>query len=333
MKKALIFLLVLLLTACGPAKPALNPDDSSAPSASPIPAESEFYKNYQEMNTRPYAVMVDNDNKDAWPHRGLDKAYLVYEINVEGGATRFLALFDSREKTEIGPIRSSRHYFLDYALENNAIYTHFGWSPKAQSDIPALGINNINGVIGSDAGCFWRENKYAGDYHSAYTSIEKISKMVSSKGYETSNNKLPLNLNANDKEIDGSPASIIRIPYAGFYRVGYEYDAENAVYKRYMNGNAHAMKDGAVVTAKNVLILKVPTSPLGNDPKRIELYNTGSGKGYYFTLGKYIDITWEKSSRSGATVYKDANGKVIKLNPGPTWISMIPGHVSAEIVE
>ena len=80
---------------------------------------------------RPIAVMIDN-HKGAMPQAGLNDAYMVYEIIVEGGETRLMALFKGANLDKIGPVRSSRHYFLDYALENDAIYVHFGWSPQAQ---------------------------------------------------------------------------------------------------------------------------------------------------------------------------------------------------------
>jgi hypothetical protein len=330
MKKVLVLALAFLLTACG--KPAAT--EIPTPKSTPDPelTSNEFYEGYKNMANRPLAVMIDNDNKDAWPHSGLDKAYLIYEISVEGGSTRFLALYNSKSEAAIGPVRSSRHYFLDYALEHDAIYIHYGWSPKAQADIPALGINNINGVMGSDSGSFWRESKFQGDYHSAFTSIEKINETVNKKGYKTEKTKSPLKFNEKDMEINGEAASIIRIPYASFYRVSYEYDSENAVYKRYMNGSAHTMKDGIDITAKNVIVLEVPSSSLGDGSARIELYNTGAGKGYYFTMGKYINIIWEKSSRTGDTVYKDQSGNEIILNPGQTWVLMTPKNITTEIV-
>ena len=65
---------------------------------------------------RPIAVMIDN-NIDAQPQAGLNDAYMVYEIIVEGGESRLMALFKGVSLDKIGPVRSSRHYFLDYALE------------------------------------------------------------------------------------------------------------------------------------------------------------------------------------------------------------------------
>ena len=116
---------------------------------------------------RPIAVMIDN-HKQAWPQAGLNKAYLVYEAIVEGGETRLMALFKGVTVDKIGPVRSSRHYFLDYAMENDAIYAHYGWSPQAESDIKQYKINNLNGITESEK-TFWRVRDKAAP-HNAVTS-------------------------------------------------------------------------------------------------------------------------------------------------------------------
>ena len=130
---------------------------------------------------RPIAVMIDN-NVNAFPHAGLRKAYMVYEIIVEGGETRLMAVFKGVNLDKIGPVRSSRHYFLDFALENDAIYVHYGWSPKAESNIKSMGINNINGIIDSDV--FWRVKDKSAP-HNAVTSTANILKFAKEKGYRT----------------------------------------------------------------------------------------------------------------------------------------------------
>src|SRR5574344_6112 len=109
----------------------------------------------EKSNSRPIAVMINNHPDARVNHAGLQDAYMVYEIIVEGGLTRYMALFKDAQTARIGSVRSSRHYFLDYAMENDAIYTHFGWSPYAESDIYKYGINNINGMVDGDA--FWRD--------------------------------------------------------------------------------------------------------------------------------------------------------------------------------
>ena len=75
-----------------------------------------------DSNERPIAVMIDN-NIGNGKHAGLQDSYINYEIIVEGGLTRIMALYKDKDVDLIGPVRSSRHYFLDYALEHDAIYT------------------------------------------------------------------------------------------------------------------------------------------------------------------------------------------------------------------
>ena len=97
-------------------------------------------------NDRPIAFMIDN-NTNAQPQASINSAYMVYEIIVEGGETRLMALFKGVNADEVGPIRSARHYFLDYAMENDAIYAHLGMSPQAEKDFGVFDIEHINGQI------------------------------------------------------------------------------------------------------------------------------------------------------------------------------------------
>ncbi|MBQ4159311.1 MAG: DUF3048 domain-containing protein, partial [Clostridia bacterium] len=192
MRRWMAAALSLMLVLAGCAK-APAPAEETPPPVVEKPAEEKpvamaedvqaFFDSYVNTNERPVAVMIDNDDNNARPQAGLEEAYLIYEMVVEGGATRFMALFRDAETKKIGPVRSSRHYFLDYALENDVIYTHFGYSPKALSDIPALGVKNINGVEGSDSGIFWRDTTYTRDWHSAFTSMEKIKARAEQKKY------------------------------------------------------------------------------------------------------------------------------------------------------
>ncbi|MBR1718554.1 MAG: DUF3048 domain-containing protein [Bacilli bacterium] len=138
-----------------------------------------------ESKTRPIAVMINNHNQARPYHSGLDKAQIVYEFIVEGGITRMLAIFKDQDVSRIGPVRSSRHYYLDYALENDAIYVHWGWSPQAESDIRSLGVNNLNGLY--DYG-FSRDQNLIGKInleHTAITSTDGIKEAVKRKAYRT----------------------------------------------------------------------------------------------------------------------------------------------------
>ena len=282
---------------------------------------------------RPIAVMIDN-HKDAMPQAGLNNAYLVYEIIVEGGETRLMELFKGVNLDKIGPIRSSRHYYLDYALENDAIYVHFGWSPQAQADISKLNVNNINGLVESSTS-FWRvKDKYAP--HNAVTSTEKILEIAKRKGYATTSTKKsvlnyvgdPVNL---DSEIE---AKEVTIPYSTSNTVKYEYDESTGRYIRYSRGIKQVDWDTKeTVTVKNIIITKCDNWTLndGENKGRQTLDNVKTLKGYYITNGKAIEITAEKSSRSAQTVYKDLNGNEIEVNDGNTFIQICPSDSKVKI--
>ena len=96
-----------------------------------------------DSNTRPYAIMI-NCKSEALPQAGVQDAYLVYELMVEGGITRMMALFKDKELTKVGSVRSSRNQYLAYVLENDAIYAHAGGSPESLDRIAAEKFDDIH---------------------------------------------------------------------------------------------------------------------------------------------------------------------------------------------
>lgn len=283
-------------------------------------------------DSRPYAVMINN-NSAVWGYQaGIQDAYITYEIIVEGGITRMMAVFKDQDTARIASVRSSRHYFLDYALENDAIYAHIGWSPQAQSDISSLGINKINA---DNSGAFTWDNKLTSiaTEHRAYTSIADLKAAADKLGYrQTSDAKLLLTYQAKSLDLASYEGAVVAnsvtIPYSYTHTTSFTYDATNKVYLRYQNGYEH--KDyitGLQYTAKNIITYKVNNYALndGSGKDRQGLNNIGSGEGYYISEGYAIPITWEKTSRSEQTVYKvKATGKVLVVNDGNTFIQIQP---------
>ena len=282
---------------------------------------------------RPVAIMIDN-HIGAVQQVGLNDAYIVYEIIVEGGETRLMAVYKGKSPDEIGPVRSSRHYFLDYALENDAIYVHFGWSPQAESDISTLGVNNINGLY-YDSGrsrtasaSFWRTNKkYAP--HNAMVNMEKLMELADKLKYrKTSTATSILNYVSDEVELDGSMlAQKVTIPYSTSNTVKYEYDEETKTYVRYTRNKKQVdLVSGETVTAKNIIVTFAKNYQLADkeNKDRQGLNNIGKLNGYYITNGKAIKITCEKKSRKEKTVYKDLEGNVIEVNDGNTFIQICP---------
>lgn len=279
----------------------------------------------EDSDERNIAVMINNHSA-ANPHSGLDDAYLVYEIIVEGGLTRMMAVYKDKNTDIIGSVRSARHYFLDYALENDAIYTHFGWSEKAESDIQSLGINNINGLY-DDA--FWREKLNLAYEHTAFTSIDKVKELAKKKKYRlTSDDELLLNysvdeINLNNEE-NATVANEVSIPYSYQHTTSYVYNPDTKRYLRYMNGIEHTDRiTNNQYSTKNIIIAKIKNYSIDSYGRQ-NLDNIGTGEGYYITNGYSIPITWSKSSRNSKTIYKKFNGEEIKVNDGNTYIQIEP---------
>ena len=281
----------------------------------------------EDSKTRPIAVMINN-NHVAWPHAGLNDAYLAYEILAEGGITRIMALFKDKDTEKIGSVRSARPYYLDYALENDAIYVHYGWSDKAKSDISSLGVDNINGLTASSV--FWRDSSLnKATEHTVFTSMEKINEYSKENGYDRDTDKdLLLNYSVDEidlsKREDAIKADTVFMKYSYYTTTSYEYDSEKKVYKRYMSDTPHVdAVTGDQYTFKNIIITPIETHTY-DSYGRLELDNIGSGEGYFITLGYAIPITWSKDSRSSQTVYKNMDGEEIKVNDGSTFIQITP---------
>ena len=284
-------------------------------------------------NDRPFAVMIDN-HEDAWPQAGLQNAYMVYEIIVEGGETRLMALFKGADIEKIGPVRSARHYFIDYAMENDAIYVHFGQSPQAQSDIKKYGINDINGIA-EDGTTFWRVKDKAAP-HNAVTSTENLLKSAQSKKYRTtSDEKSVLNYVTDEVDLEkGQGAVSVTIPHSDLQTVEYYYDEENKVYERYARDEEQVdWETEKPITVKNIIITFCDNYTLTDKENkgRQGLKNIGTFDGYYITNGKAIPIKCIKEARDEKTVYQDLEGNVINVNDGNTFVHICPTDSNVEI--
>ncbi len=335
MRKKLFLILLSALVLFSFSACKAKKTTSDEPYAIDIPEADPFYQEMKSKETiRPIAVMIDNDTNAARPQIGLENAYMVYEIVVEGRATRFMALFKDFDLEKVGPIRSSRHYFLDYALEHDAIYAHAGWSPKAAKDISNLGINNINGVAG-DSDIYWRDNTYDKTWHNLYSSTVNFSERADKKNYRRDTSSAMLDYNLTDQIPEGgAEISSLSIPYANFYKVSYTYDETSKRFIRYVNSKTHDSQTGEALSAKNIIMYTVKNVNLPDteDKGRQDLENIGSGTGYYFSDGKAIEINWSKSERSAKTIYTLKDGTPLKLNPGNTFVQIVPTYVETEII-
>lgn len=320
----LAILLLLIFVIAGSGK-----KETPQPPSTPVVVQKETSKLKiydEESNTRPIAIIIDNNIGEAL-HAGLQHAYISYEMIVEGGLTRIMALYKDKNLAAVGPIRSARHYFFDYALESDAIVVHHGWSPQAETDITKLNVNNVNGLV--DQKAFIRDTTSVAP-HNVFSTSKIIYETIKEKSYSTEANNWKL-FNYSTEEIDISEndstakeAIKVSMDYSYYENRSYTYDSSSKYYLREMNGKAHNdRKTKSQLNYKNIIIMKVENKKI-DEADRQELTTVGKGTGYFITDGKAVEIEWNKLSRTDKTVYTYKNGQEIILNDGNTFIQIVP---------
>ncbi len=325
MKKLFSFFCVILcLSGCGKKEEQPSYENNNEENQNQIVETVDIID--VNSKTRPYAIVINNSPVAVKVQTGLQQAYMVYEIPVEGGITRLLAFYKDINDLAVGTIRSARHNFLDYAFEQDAIFVAYGWSHYAENDCKTTGINYINGVVHGKP--FWRNNpENLASEHTAYTSIDNIRQFSSERGYSgTTERGLVLNYEPNDVNLSekeqSQVANKVYIPSSGSLNTTYEYDETNKVYKRFVNGDAnidHETKEQ--FTTKNIIVQKINTK-MASDNYYWDLETVGSGNGYFITNGYAVPIKWSKQSRTDKTIYTYLDGSEVKLSDGNTFIQL-----------
>ncbi|OGL94907.1 hypothetical protein A2348_05470 [Candidatus Uhrbacteria bacterium RIFOXYB12_FULL_58_10] len=279
---------------------------------------------------RVYAVMIDN-SVDAWPPSGVDRAFLVIEAPVEASIPRFEAFFSADTDVEkIGPVRSARPYFIDWANEFDALYAHVGGSNAALDLIASTGTFDLNefynGVF------FWRSSdRYAP--HNTYTSTALLAAAVA-KAEERG--RAPETLYGtwkfidDEKSEDGEKKGVTVQYNSALYSVHWEYDAETNAYLRSQGGREAKTADGTRLTANNIVVMVTDVAVLDSVGRR-SVRTTGEGKAWLLQDGKTIEITWKKPSVSERLAFYDADGNQVAMGAGNTWIEVIPSEKDVSI--
>ena len=276
-----------------------------------VPAES--------ANLVPLAVMIDNQ-VDARPPAGLDRASLVFEAEVEGGITRYMAVFSGDSDVDkIGPVRSARPYFLDWAHELSALYAHVGGSPEALVKIKQDNIFDINEFY--NGSYFWRADDRIAP-HNVFTSTANLTKYLSDKG-RTEGTYFGWSYKDDaPKENRPVSAEITIDNRSQAYSVSWRYDTENNDYIRYLAGEPHMTMSGDIITAKNVVIQIIPAEEIDAE-LRLSMDVTGEGRAAVCRDGSCEEGTWQKKSASSRTRYYDTEGNEISFDRGLTWVEAV----------
>ena len=275
---------------------------------------------------RPLAIMMSND-KESLPQYGINRAGVVSEPPGEPTMNPYLAILEDYDDLDrIGSVRSCRTYYIYFAREFDAIYAHFGQSTFAKPYLKA--IDNINGIDGTGGAAFYR-SKDKRSPHNAYASFDGIQRAIERLGYSQEY----------DPEYQGhfrftAPGTQVTLTGADAreaykvspgYRLNqpwFSYNEDDGLYYRFQYGGPHMGSEGQIAV-KNLIIQYCSGGYYATTEYRnINVHEPSWG--YFITGGRMEDITWEKDGEYGVTHYYDASGREIVLNPGKTWICIIP---------
>ncbi|MCA1064576.1 DUF3048 domain-containing protein (plasmid) [Rossellomorea sp. AcN35-11] len=265
----------------------------------------------EEFHTNPFTIMIEN-SPSARPHSGLAEADIVYEFEVEGRITRFLAVFHDQFPEMIGPVRSSRHYYLPIAESYNIPYVHYGGSSYAYEELKRISIPNYDGMTQSKA--FKRDSTRKAP-HNAYfhpypDSLDNYGDDIESQ------------FSFNEGEEIGEILKVSYV-YNNFTDIEYVFDKDSTRYTRYLEGKKHEDRNtGKAIEVRNILFLTAKHSPIpGDSSGRINVDTKGAGELTLYTNGQEIKGTWEY--KDGTYRYYDDGANELNLNPGTTWVQFI----------
>jgi hypothetical protein len=277
-------------------------------------------------NRRPVAVMIDNFSPDARPQSGLAQASLVFETLVEGGITRFMAVYLEHDAPMIGPVRSTRYYYNSWAAGLGVIFGHDGGNVDALQELPTLpSIYDIDADRVSEP--FYRISSRAAP-HNEYTSSARLRAYAAAHGGSTTGIGYTLP-HKDDAPLSSRPASeTIDVPFSyGDYNVVWQYDRTTNTYRRIMGGAPHI--DPATekqLRANNVVVMYTSQTSAADPftPGAIRVRTEGTGKVIVYRDGTATVGTWSKQSVSAPLRWLDASGNQIPLDRGVTWVEVLP---------
>jgi hypothetical protein len=284
------------------------------------------------LASRPLLAVIIENYPDARPQWGLSLASRVYEAITEGGITRYLAVFGPNYHTSrVGPVRSVRTQFVDYALELDAPVAHVGGNSDALDLIHTLGVKDLD------------QFRYAGAYrrilrprlaleHTMYTSIESLRAVADQRGWSgRAGTGDPLW--KDDAPFEARPSSqevTINFSFPE-YRVAWRYRRNGDDYQRFLAGVPDIdAATGVPVTARSIAIAVVPRvhghTRIGEDTWTFA--TIGSGPAWVFQDGALREAQWQKRWRTDRLRFVDRAGNEIRMNRGPQWVEIIPPQVT-----
>ena len=305
----------------------------------------------KRSNGRIVGVMVNNisntSRQNARPQRGLSSADLLIECKVEGGITRFCAVFhDADSIPEIGPLRSGRDQFLQLLMPYQALYYHDGESAACTKFISVYNYSGLN--IGGKSyfntpthphvahrDSRGRDVAYE---HTEFTSGKEIKQAAGNAGIGlTYANETPFfhfadYRTAASNDLPGAPAAkTISITHSESYRTRLTYNSWGRSYKLEMYNRSKKAYENTVdeltgkqLTFDNVVVCFADIAAYAGDSHDVQSVNyVAGGQAYLFTRGGVQVGRWEKPHPTHPLKLYTETGEEMTLNRGKTYLALV----------
>ncbi|HLZ15077.1 MAG TPA: DUF3048 domain-containing protein [Candidatus Saccharimonadales bacterium] len=274
------------------------------------------------LNQKPVTGIMIENSTFARPQSGLDHAGVVFEAVAEGGITRFLTLWQDTSAAYIGPVRSVRPYYIQWALGFDAAIAHVGGSPEALQDMSSWNAKDLDQFYN---GSYYQRisSRYAP--HNVYTSMDQLNALEAKKGFGAAN-YTGFARKADTPSKTPTASSIDFTVSSSDFNVHYDYDAPANAYKRSEGGTPHMELDAAgnqTQIEPKVVVALVMNQGIEADDLHTSYDTLGTGHMYVFQDGVVTEGTWSKAANTAQFSFVDAAGKPLKLNAGQTWITIV----------
>jgi hypothetical protein len=270
------------------------------------------------------AVKVDN-YPQARPQSGLDQADIVFEEPVEGGITRLVAVFQCQSPALIGPIRSARAVDVPILGQlGRPILIHVGGIN------PVLSLLQNGNLIDDDL--FYR-GAIAQHIPGRYAPYDTYVSAAAAWGLNTADTTPPPALfTYSSTPPAGTPVTSIHIPFTGTNNTLWTWNASSGHWLLSYSGRPATVANGGQIATTNLVVqtVHVTYGPwLENDVGGLEVQSqlTGSGPLTVLRDGVAITGTWQRATVKDPTTLTASNGSPIALQPGQTWVEIVPSTV------
>lgn len=322
---------VLLLAGCTVEKPRPTPTPTPTATAeawestykAPAPTELAPLRGTTvaagKLGHPSLAVKIDNHTA-ARPQIALERADIVFEELVEGGLTRYAAVWHSDIPKLIGPVRSIRPMDPDIITPFGGIVAYSGGQPHFVKMMEATPV--VNAVFDTDrSGLFYRIGSKSAPHNVVVKARDlvnryrKVAKPRPQFAYAATGA-------GSSAALNGKPIRTINTRFSDQRWPSWAWNAKAGAYLRSQEGAPDRASNGAQLKSTNVVVMRVAIDRrFGSVPKTTMI---GTGDAWVSTAGKTVRATWVKRYPSHQVSLVDDHGVTIRLAPGNTWIELVP---------